>query len=126
MGQNFFINSIESWQTEFSNSSLLPVDVVFGLKTAGWGHHYFGETDEARHVIGSFLVAERYGSISANMVTTGNEFYGFFRFDLPNLGDRFSGKSPWAFQAHDYWNNQKGIIMWEIYNASKTFKSWFK
>ncbi|MFM8913638.1 MAG: hypothetical protein ACKOE6_12105 [Flammeovirgaceae bacterium] len=119
-GPRFFTNSIKSGpETRASGSKLVPESIAFGLKTAAWGHKYFGQNDEVRHMIGAFMVAENYGPISADNITTGNEFFGLITIDIPNW---INGRSSSAFEFHDLVNNRAGIMLWAAYRIAIKFK----
>ena len=115
-GPKFFTESIRSGpETRGSDSPFVPSDVAFGLKTAAWGQKYF-RNDELRHMIGTFMVAENYGSISADMITTGNEMFGLLTIDIPNW---LNGNPSSAFEFHDYLNNHAGLMLWTSYSITK-------
>jgi len=47
-GPDFFMRSINGWQTANSNNKLIPAPFRFGLKTASWGHNYFPDPNNER------------------------------------------------------------------------------
>jgi hypothetical protein len=119
-GPEFFISSIEQWpETRLSGNEMLPEFMRFSLKTASWGHdtNLFGDADEMRHIVGSFLVAERHGWLPSTLAGGGNELMINVVLDIANIRNRPNG-GQWAFQPHDLWNNQKGIALWELYRIN--------
>lgn len=120
-GPEFFTESIRSRpETRGSSSGLVPPSLAFGLKTAAWGHNYFGANDQIRHIIGSFMMAENYGAITADNITTGNEYFGLFSIDLPNL--LLKGRKSAAFEVDDITNNRAGLLLWMTYSIAKKLK----
>jgi hypothetical protein len=118
-GPQVFLNGIRNWPTE--DNSLLPDAVNFGRRIASWGHadENFGNNDELRHVIGTFMLAENNGPMWAKTVTDANEVFGLVRFDIPNIGSRLSGSSQWAFEPRDLYNNLIGLMLWYAYDNRK-------
>lgn len=53
-------------------------------------------------------------------ITRNNEWYGLFTLDIPNLGSRLNGSTPWAFELQDFRNNNTGVQLWIGYNFWKT------
>jgi len=121
VGPKFFISSIEGWKTNNSEKWWVPSKLSFALKAASWGHHYFPDPDydTNRHVIGTFLFAEKYGFSAARDYTNLNEIYGFLAHDLGDLKARINGTRPWALQFSDVVANTKGLILWMEYNKWK-------
>ena len=121
-GPEFFLNSIDAVQT--ANSGALVIG--FSLKTASWGHLFFGNNDELRHIIGAFLISEKYGPGEAIAITSGNEYYGFLRHDIRNWINGVDNGS--AFQGHDFAHNRQGVQLWQYFNMWRNgqIKSIFK
>ena len=118
-GAQFFIKSIENYElkTGYKDLQFLPDPIVFAMKAAEWGHHYFpGDVNStARHIIGAFSCSEKYGPAMALLLTSGNEVVGFFRQDIPNLVSRLKGESNWAFKIDDFKSNLIGIFLSYIF-----------
>ena len=122
-GPEFLINDVLNWP-DVEDMSWLPDAVNFARRVASWGHadQYFGDHDELRHSVGTFLVAERHGALWAKNITNANEYYGLARFDIPNLGERLSGNQPWAFEFRDFYYNNVGLVLWYTYSSYKMLK----
>jgi RHS repeat-associated protein len=75
------------------------------------GHRDFpGEgNSDMRHCVASCLTADQYGVALGRTAGTVNELQGLIRWDIPNLVDRITGDSPWAFQTADLAANEKGF-----------------
>lgn len=112
-GPSYFLKSIESTQTANSDKKAIPAPIRFGMQTANWGRTYF-ENDELRHIIGSFLITEKYDVSTATMITSGNEYLGFFQYDIPDLIKGVD--NGWAFQVSDISHNRQGMILWQYYD----------
>ena len=95
-GSEFFLNSIDAVQTANSGA---PV-IGFSLKTASWGHLFFGNNDELRHIIGAFLISEKYGPGEAIAIRSDNEYYGFLRHDIRDWINLLNNEI--IFQGHDF------------------------
>lgn len=109
-GSSFFVNAAQQYFPQnFQNWKLAPRSVNFGRKVGRWGHQFFPNPNygELRHIIGSFVISEKYNPITAYNVTWGNEYIGL-SLDIRNLRSRING-SEWAFQYSDVFNNYKGI-----------------
>jgi RHS repeat-associated protein len=76
-----------------------------------WGHQNFpGEQNSAmRHCTVSCILGDRVGTGTARAAGFGNEGIGFARWDIPRLGSRLRGDTPWAFQFDDLQNNERGF-----------------
>jgi hypothetical protein len=88
--------------------------VLHGVKMGEWGHTYLHEYDEMRHIIGAFLMTKKYGEYNAFYITSCNEAYGFFRFDIWRLSTRLK-EGGWAYELSDYYNNYIGIELAKKY-----------
>lgn len=109
-GGCFFVNAAENYSPKnFQNWIFAPESVNFGRRVGRWGHQYFPNPDfgELRHIVGSYVIAEKYNPIIAYNVTWGNEYIGL-GIDIINIKSRFNG-SEWAFQYSDVFHNYKGI-----------------
>jgi len=115
-GGCFFIKAVDN----YSPANLIPwklasQSINYGRKVGRWGHQYFPNPDygELRHIIGSFVIAEKYDPITAWNVTWGNEYIGL-GLDIRNLRSRLNG-AEWAFQFSDVNRNYQGIWYSIIY-----------
>jgi hypothetical protein len=119
-GPEYFLSDIEKRKTRNSETKVLPEIVKFGLKAADWGHDMFPNPhyDELRHQIGTFLMCEKYGPLTGIHITTGNEIYGFVRYDLFDLWQSFSNND-WAFEINDLRNNKSGLYLWRSYQYGR-------
>jgi hypothetical protein len=115
-GPTYFLKSIDAVETSNSENRLIG----FSLKTANWGHRYFGINDEFRHIIGAFLVSEKYGPGPALEITSANEYYGFLRHDIIDWVRGIDNGS--AFQGSDFTHNRQGIILWQYFNMWRNGK----
>jgi RHS repeat-associated protein len=83
----------------------------YSRRTRQWGQQtYPGEIGKGmRHCVVSCLVAARYGTTTTRAAGAANEVQGFVMWDLPNLGSRLRGKTPWAASWRDLQINESGI-----------------
>jgi len=57
----------------------------------------------------SYWLSKEIGPNWTDLMGIGNEIQGLIRWDLPQLGSRLRGESPWAFQLQDIEMNRRGI-----------------
>ncbi|RMH87452.1 RHS repeat-associated core domain-containing protein, partial [Lysobacter pythonis] len=76
-----------------------------------WGHQTFpGERNSAmRHCAVSCVLSVKLGSGVARAAGVTNEAQGLAMHDIPNLRSRIRGESPWACQASDLADNERGF-----------------
>jgi hypothetical protein len=116
-GSCFFIKSVDAYKPEnFIIWKYAPKSVNYGRRVGRWGHQYFPNPDygDLRHIIGSYIIAEKFDPFTAYHITWGNEFIGL-GLDIQNIGSRFNGSSGWAFQFSDITRNYQGIWYSIIY-----------
>ncbi|HEX7152530.1 MAG TPA: RHS repeat-associated core domain-containing protein [Thermoanaerobaculia bacterium] len=77
----------------------------------GDGHRRFpGEPNSAmRHCTISCETADVWGRPLARMAGAVNEAQGLVRWDIPNIFNRLSGATQWAFQPGDFGHNERGF-----------------
>ena len=56
------------------------------------------------------MITIYYGETIAQIFGSGNELQGLLYWDIPNLGGRLSGDSPWAYQIDDFFANETGYF----------------
>lgn len=86
-----------------------PYDIARKWRT--WGHQTFpGEKNSAmRHCTVSCILSSKISTGAARASGVVNEAQGLALHDIPNLRSRLQGKSPWACQADDVKNNERGF-----------------
>lgn len=86
-----------------------PYDIARQWRT--WGHQTFpGEKNSAmRHCTVSCILSKRISTGAARASGVVNEAQGLILHDIPNMRSRMTGDSPWACQADDVKNNERGF-----------------
>ena len=69
----------------------------------------FRGQNQMRHCVFSCRMALEYGPDLTRLAGVVNEEQGFYMHDLPMLGSRLRGQTPWAFEFQDLWNNEIGF-----------------
>jgi RHS repeat-associated protein len=96
-----WVNPITYWRDLYNYSHTQRI----------WGHgKYPGEKNSSmRHCVVSCMVASNFGIAGARIAGAGNELQGLILHDIPNIVDRVSGNTPWAFQWQDFMDNERGF-----------------
>jgi hypothetical protein len=72
------------------------------------GHQMYKNSYE-RHYNVSYALTTRYGPMTVRAAGIVNEIQGFAMHDVPNIVDRITGESDWAFSIDDIFANEAGI-----------------